>query len=171
MQHNARRDDRLITSRHIIKSFKAEADSKRTFSQRVADLLTKTFGSIGFFMLNAIWFAAWIVVNLGFVPGVPVFDPFPFGLLTMVVSLEAIFLSVFVLISQNRDSRVDDLREEIDLQVDVITEQELTKLMNLVALLLKKQGIDISDDTEAQEMMRMTDVKKIQKALENAVMR
>lgn len=158
-----------ITSRHIIKSFQGQAASKRTFSEKTADFLVETFGSVIFLVLNALWFVFWIVANLGLIPGMPIFDPFPFGLLTMIVSLEAIFLSVFVLISQNRTSKVDDLREEVDLQVDVITEQELTKLMKMLALFMEKQGIDLSRDTEAQEMMQPTNMKKIQQTLERQV--
>lgn len=153
-------------SHRIIRSLKAKADEKRTIAERTADWMTATFGTITFLGLNVVWFTAWVIVNLGFVPGLAPFDPYPFGLLTTIVSLEAIVLAIFVLISQNRASKVDDLREEIDLHVDIITEQELTKLMQMVNLLLKKNGIDMSNDRELQAMLSPTNMQKIEHALE-----
>lgn len=158
-----------VTSRRIIKSLKREADRKRIFSEKVADAMTAACGSITFLVLNVAWFAVWIFWNIGLIPGLAPFDPFPFGLLTMIVSLEAIILAIFVLVSQNRGAQVDDLREEVDLQVDIITEQELTKLMAMVALLLEKNGVNISKDEELQEMLRPTNFEKIKRALEKQV--
>ncbi len=84
----------------------------------------------------------------------------------MIVSLEAIVLAIFVLISENRSSRIADLREEIDLQVDMLTERELTKLMHVVCAIAKKQGIDLSEDKELEIMLEPTSVSKIEHALE-----
>lgn len=154
-------------SRRIIHSLKAKADAKRSRLEKFADWMTQTFGSIPFLLVHFAWFVLWILINLGLIPGVKIFDPFPFGLLTMVVSLEAIFLSVIVLISQNRGSKVDDLREEIDLQVDIIAEQELTKLLHMVAKLMEKQGIDISQDAELQQMLKPTDMHTIERSLQH----
>jgi len=89
--------------------------------------------------------------------------------LTTIVSLEAIILSIFVLISQNRGSKIDDLREEIDLQVDIITESEVTKLLLLVVRLLQKNGVDISSDKELEEMLKPINEAKIEKSLEKQV--
>lgn len=159
----------LINSRRIIRSLKAKADAKRTVSEKLADWMTKTFGSIPFLIINVCWFAAWILINSYFIPGLEPFDPYPFGLLTMIVSLEAIILAIFVLISQNRAFQVDDLREEIDLQVDIITEQELTKVMEMLSRLMKKSGIDISKDRVLTEMLQPTNLAKIERALEKQV--
>lgn len=156
----------VASSRRIIKSMKSKAAAKRNFSERCADFMTSAFGSNIFLILNSIWFVVWIVINLDFVPGIKAFDPFPFGLLTMIVSLEAIILSIFVLIAQKRTSHVDDLREEIDLQIDIITEQELTKLMQMVGLLLEKNGIDTSKDKEIIKMLKPTSMNRIEEALE-----
>src|SRR3990167_9626504 len=92
-------------------AFEAKALRSRSVLTQLADYLTAIFGSTTFLFLNALFFTLWIAVNLGKIPGVPVFDPYPFGLLTMIVSLEAIFLSIFVLVSQNRSSYVNALRE------------------------------------------------------------
>lgn len=157
------------SSRRIIRSLKAKADAKRSISEKAADWMVATFGSVPFLTINIIWFVSWLFINTGFFPGIVPFDPYPFGLLTTVVSLEAIILATFVLISQNRLSKIDDLREEIDLQVDIITEQELTKALRMLAKLLEKNGVDMSKDEELQPMLDPIHVEKIEKALERQV--
>ncbi|MEO7730611.1 MAG: DUF1003 domain-containing protein [Kofleriaceae bacterium] len=151
----------------MIHSLKARADAHRSGSQRLADWLTDAFGSNVFLLINAIWFAVWCVWNANVIPGLAPFDPFPFGLLTMIVSLEAILLSIFVLIAQNRSERIDQLRQEIDLQVNLIAEDELTKLLCLVAKIAEKQGIDVASDDELQQMLAPTNVEKIELVLES----
>ena len=157
------------TTRRVIRSIKAKSDAKRTFAERSTDRLTRIFGSFPFFAANALWFGLWLSINLGWMPGIQPFDPFPFNLLTTVVSLEAIALSIIVLASQNRVARLYDVREEMDLQVDIITEQELTKIMELVVKLAEKQGIAVAHDTVLHEMLKPMDTEKIEKALERQV--
>jgi len=159
----------LPTSRRVIQSLKSKYKRKRTQGEVIADRLTGYFGSVGFLIINVIWFAVWIAINTGLIPFFKPFDSFPFGLLTMIVSLEAIILSIFVLISQNRASRVEDLREEVDLQIDLVTEAEVTKLLKLHKLLLEKYKIDISDDKEFQQMVKPIDENKIEKSLSKQV--
>lgn len=159
-------DKRLRSRRHIFKSFEAKENAKRTFSEKIADSLTKMLGSMAFLVVNALWFIAWITINLGFIPGIKPFDPFPFGLLTMTVSLEAIFLSIIVLIAQNRASKIDKIREEIELQIDTIAEEEITKMMELQVLLLKKNGIDVSKDPSIQSMLMPLDQNRVEKVIE-----
>jgi len=155
-----------VTGRRMIHSLQARADAHRSGPQRVADWLTDAFGSNVFLLINAVWFAVWCVWNANVIPGLVPFDPFPFGLLTMIVSLEAILLSIFVLIAQNRSERVDQLRQEIDLQINLIAEDELTKLLCLVAKIAEKQGIDVASDAELQQMLTPTNVEKIERVLE-----
>lgn len=100
------------------------------------------------------------------IPGLPSIDPFPFGLLTMVVSLEAIFLAIIVLISQNREARIAELREEVELYINTYAENEITKILYLQSLLLKKHGIDTSEDTEIAEMLKNLEADKIEHELE-----
>jgi uncharacterized membrane protein len=164
-----RRAARRLSSRHAICCVKAREDAKRTLGERAADWISARVGSMGFLVLNVVWFAVWIVINLGLIPGVPPFDPFPFGFLTMIVSLEAIVLSIFVLIAQNRSERIDELREEVDLQIDMIAEEELTKLLRMVSQLLEKHGIDPSADAELQGMIAPTNVEKIERVLEDQI--
>jgi uncharacterized membrane protein len=161
---------RIENSRRVIGSLKAKADKKRRVSEKLADWMTGAFGSMNFLFVNVVWFAVWIVINLGLIPGITPFDPFPFGLLTMIVSLEAIILAITVLISQNREEKVGDVRQEIDLQLDIIAEDELTKLLQMVSLLLEKNGIDVSGDEVLQSMLQPTSVDKIEEAIEQEVM-
>ncbi len=164
------RNDKAIDARRmVIKSFKAKADSKRTGPEKFADLLTIRFGSVLFLSLNATWFFVWIVLNTNIIPGLKAFDPFPFGLLTMIVSLEAIFLAIIVLISQNREAKVGELREEIELQLNTMSEGEVTKLIKMTSLLLKKQGINIENDPELKEMLKPFDSDAVEKQLEKDI--
>lgn len=158
-----------VSSVQTLKSVKADADEKRSLAERFADKLTLGFGSMLFLIVNLVWFAVWMAINLEIIPRVKPFDPFPFGFLTMIVSLEAIALSIIVLMSQNRASKIADLREEVDLQVDMITEKEITKLLELVVMLVEKQGIDLSQDEELQGMLRPSDADKIKETLEKEV--
>lgn len=105
-----------------------EIQDKRTAVQKTADWIAEFSGSISFLVLHIVIFTAWIVLNLGWIPGVPVFDPFPYGLLTMCVSLEAIFLSVFVLLSQNRQAAKDRIRSDIEYDVNLKAELEVAHL-------------------------------------------
>ncbi len=159
----------MANSRHILKSLKAQAQANRSGTEKFADWTASVFGSIPFFIVHIIWFGGWILVNTASIPGIPHFDPFPYGLLTMVVSLEAIFLSILVLLSQNRASEVDDLREEVDLQVDVISEKEITKLLHLTTLLLEKNGIEYKQDKELEHMLKKTNLEKMQMHLEEEI--
>ncbi|OGI94966.1 hypothetical protein A3A03_02220 [Candidatus Nomurabacteria bacterium RIFCSPLOWO2_01_FULL_40_18] len=154
----------------IFQSIKAGADFRRTRAERIADWMTSHFGSMTFLILNVVFFILWIVVNVGGVNGISAFDPYPFNLLTMVVSLEAIILAVFVLISQNRTSKVDDLREETHLQLNLVSEREVTKLIKMVILLLEKQGVDLSQDPELKKMLRPFSESEIERKMEKEIL-
>ena len=149
-----------------IESLKARADAKRTFTDRIADLLTQKFGTFTFLVVNAVFFFIWLVWNTGLVPGLKPIDPFPFGLLTTVVSLEAIFLAIIVLISQNRAGKIAELREEVDLYINTYAENEITKVIYLLTLILDKQGVDLSKDIELKEMLGSLESSKIEEAIE-----
>lgn len=156
----------MLTSRRLIQSMKTRANKQRTVSQKFAERTTRWFGSMAFLIINTVWFVVWIIWNVPLIPGLEPFDPFPFELLTTIVSLEAILLAIFVLISQNRAERVADLRQEADLQIDILTEDELTKMMRLLILLLEKHGIDTSADAELQAMLLPTNLEKLERTLE-----
>src|ERR1044071_3911355 len=152
-----------------VKSIKAKADEKRSFIDILADRTTALLGSNLFLFVNLLIFITWIMINTGHIPGVEPFDKFPFSLLTTSVSLEAIILAILVLSSQNRASRVADLREEVQLQVNILTEEENTRMMWMLVLLLQKNGIPVPEDKRLQEMLRETDVAKIEKNMKKQI--
>lgn len=150
----------------IFKSIKARADSKRTQAEKIADWATLHFGNMTFLSINIILFIIWVFINTNQIKWIPAFDPFPFILLTTIVSLEAIILAIFVLISQNRSMRVDELREELNLQIDLVSEKEITKVLKMMILLLEKQGVDLSEDTELRKLLKPISEEGIEKRLE-----
>lgn len=126
MSHMTRKADELLRTR-VARNANDEAEENLSWFQRAADAISEFSGSMAFLLINAVWFASWIAINT--LPlGVPAFDPFPFGLLTMIVSLEAIFLSCFVLISQKRQSEKDRVRSDIEYEVNVKAELEVAHL-------------------------------------------
>ena len=146
-------------------SFRAKAKSQRTWWEVMADAVTSGFGSVTFALFHIIWFGVWLYINLGYSTIFPIFDPFPFGLLTMIVSLEAIFLSIIVLISQNRESQVNDLLNEIDFQVNTNAEKEITKLLHMIAEIHQHLGLSSKHDKEVTEMIKPLDPEKIEREI------
>jgi uncharacterized membrane protein len=132
--------------------------------ERVADRLTRFAASTPFLLLHVLWFGGWMLANTGRT-GIRPFDPFPFGLLTMIVSLEAIFLAIFVLMAQSRESSVAELREEVSLQVVLRMEEEVTKTLQLVAGLYARLGYQVGSDAELREMLGPLDPDEIEKEL------
>lgn len=157
--------------RKMIDRLKSKAISSRSSTEKIADWITKSFGSLRFLVLNGGFFIFWIAINLNFIPGIAAFDPFPFGLLTMIVSLEAILLTIFVLISQSRIEKIENLREDIDLHFEIITEEEITKVMELTKLIAEKSGIDLNSDTELNEMLKPLNLENIESALEKNIIK
>lgn len=147
-----------------MRAVKAAHSRDRTPVQRAADWMTQHASSTGFLMFHILWFSVWILWNSGATPLEP-FDPFPFGLLTMIVSLEAIFLSIFVLMTQNRESHIAEVREELALQVALRMEAEVTKTLQLVAGLFTRLGHRIGEDPELQEMLQPLRPEEMEKEL------
>ncbi|MDP3729196.1 MAG: DUF1003 domain-containing protein [bacterium] len=157
---------KLTRRRQVVKSFEARFNRQRSFVERIADFLSVIFGSFTFAMCNIVFFGVWVFWNKGLIPGLVPFDPFPFGLLTTIVSLEAIFLAIFVLINQNRSANIDRLRSEVDLQVNLTTEQEVTKVLSLLKIFFERNGISLENDPELQGMLRQIDTLEIERKLE-----
>lgn len=147
--------------------FKRRMEIKDSLGGRFADAMTRWFGTVWFLILNALFFIAWILVNLGIWPIIPPFDEFPFILLTMFVSLEAIFLSVIVLISQNREGQIADMREDLDFEINVRSEEEITRIINMLDEIHDHLGLPKNDDPELQRMKEPTDVKKLSDSIRN----
>jgi len=121
-----RKADELLRIR-VSRNVNEEMEVQSTLLQRIADWIAWFSGSMAFLMINGGWFIVWIIINT-FAVGIAAFDPYPFGLLTMIVSLEAIFLSCFVLISQNRQAEKDRVRSDIEYEVNIKAELEIGHL-------------------------------------------
>jgi uncharacterized membrane protein len=124
---------------------------ERSLQGRIADAITSFSGRMIFAYVHIVWFGLWILLNTGQF-GLPAFDPFPYGLLTMVVSLEAIFLSTFVLISQNRQAEETERRADLDLHIGLLTEHELTRVLQMLDAIQKKMGIVDHKNSELADL-------------------
>ena len=162
-----RRRNRSVANR-AFGAIKAQHAAERTVIESLADGLNELASSTPFLLIHVVWFLIWIPWNLGMFRLKP-FDPFPFGLLTMVVSLEAIFLTIFVLMSQKRESKIAELREELMLQVSLRMEEEVTKTLQLVAGLYTRMGHVMAEDQELGDMLRPLDVTTIEKELTHEI--
>lgn len=164
-QHDSpeRRRRRFVANR-AFGAIKAQQAARRTTLQVLADALNDAASSTPFLVLHVAWFGAWILYNSGAL-GMRPFDPYPFGFLTLVVSLEAIFLSIFVLMSQKRESAIAELREELALQVNLRMEEEVTKTLQLVSGLYTRLGHVVGEDPDLHEMLEPLDVKTIEHEL------
>jgi uncharacterized membrane protein len=138
----------------------------RSAQDRIADQITGFTGSMKFVLLHLALYGFWIVANLGWVPGVPRWDE-TFVVLAMVASVEAIFLSTFVLISQNRMMAAADQRADLDLQIGLLTEHEVTSLVRMVRQIAERVGVDIPDE-EVAELERNVAPEAVLDAIETA---
>jgi uncharacterized membrane protein len=159
-----RRSRRAVMHTTAFRAIKARQSGNHTKMQVFSTGLTELAASTGFFVFHVIAFTVWIVWNLGWL-GLPQFDPFPFGLLTMIVSLEEIFLSIFVLMTQGRESAIAELREELTLQVNLRIEEEVTKTLQLVAGFYTRLGQRIGEDPELRAMLQPLDPGRIEREL------
>lgn len=167
-----RGDEAAERNVNLIATVERAALHQRTRADRFSDALTSITGSVPFATAHVLCFAGWIVFNAGLLDGIEPFDPFPFGLLTLIVSLEAIFLSVFVLMSQNRIVRHSDRRAHLDLQVDLLAEQELTTILHMLRALCAKLGVsvDIPED-RLRALSKDTDVPQLWTSLNDKLPR
>lgn len=150
-----------LTQRNIevVRKLEEAANEQRTTSDRVARMIARFCGSMTFVWVHVIGFAGWIALNL--FPGVEHIDPFPFTFLTFIVSLEAIFLSTFILISQNQDTRISERRNHLDLQINLLSEQENTKMLMMLQAIAEKLGAEIDPDADVTVMAQETELEKV----------
>lgn len=155
---------REAMSGRAFRAVKAQHAAELHVVERFAERLTRVVSSAPFLVLHVVWYTTWILWNTGAL-GLREFDPYPFGFLTMVVSLEAIFLSLFVLMSQNRESAIAELREEVTLQVNLRMEAEVTKTLQLIAGLYTRMGYRTGEDPELVAMLQPLDAQEIEREL------
>jgi uncharacterized membrane protein len=162
-----------LTQRNIelIAQLEATKAAKRSPADRIADAITHFCGSMAFVYVHVAWFGGWMLWH--FLPGVPQaihFDPYPFQFLTFVVSLEAIFLSTFILISQNRQNQLSELRNHLDLQINLLSEQENSKVLAMLEALLRFHGL-VQPDPEIASLAEATQpdmlIQQIEQSLEH----
>jgi uncharacterized membrane protein len=130
---------------------RSEDLSRRTIQERMADAITASCGRMSFVFLHALWFGLWVLLNAGWF-GIHPFDPFPHGLLTMIVSLEAIFLSAFVLISQNRSGARADMRADLALHVVLLTEHEVTRALQMLEAIQERLGVAHDPESDLAQL-------------------
>ncbi len=148
---------------NILKIAEIEREQKadRTIGERVAEYVAAFCGSMIFVYVHIVWFGTWIIINslTNFT-----FDPFPYTFLTLVVSLEAIFLSTFILISQNQETQLTERRNHLDLQINMLAEEESTKTLELLQKIAHKVGVDL-DEQGTEELLKPTDPGKLVKKI------
>jgi uncharacterized membrane protein len=156
-----------VVERNIrtILKLRAQAALERRFQERLADGITSFSGRMSFVYFHVLWFGAWLLLNTGRL-GIAPFDPYPYGLLTMIVSLEAIFLSTFVLISQNRLGEESDRRADLDLHIGLLTEAELTRVLTMLHAIQDKLGIACDAPEELADLELSTDPEEVLKEIE-----
>jgi uncharacterized membrane protein len=147
-----------------IAALERAARHDRTRLDRFTDAVTSAAGSPAFLVAHGIWFAGWMVYNaMGDRP----LDPYPFGLLMLIVSLEAIFLSAAVLMTQNRMQRQADRRAHLDLQVNLLAEQELTTMLKMLAGLCQRLDVPVIEhDGQVEQLLKDTNIETIATALD-----
>jgi uncharacterized membrane protein len=152
---------------HTIKIWEQAALEKRSRAEHVSETITRVAGGGRMLVAHVVWFGAWLTVNTGSIPGLTPFDEFPFPLLTTLVSLEAIFLSLFVLGSQNRLTRHSDQRSHLDLQVNLLAEKEMTAVLVLLQDIAKHLDAKVSLTPDyVLDLAKKTDILKLTKRLE-----
>jgi uncharacterized membrane protein len=148
----------------LICKLEESAKQERTRTDLIAEGIANFCGSMTFVWVHVIWFGGWIVINL--LPRLPHVDPFPFTFLTLVVSLEAIFLSTFILISQNHDTRISERRNHLDLQINLLSEQENTKMITMLQAIAAKVGAEVNEDPHLQALSEETEPEKLVRQIE-----
>ncbi|MGI8959084.1 MAG: DUF1003 domain-containing protein [Bryobacteraceae bacterium] len=139
-----------------------QARQERTTADHISDVIASFVGSIPFVAMHVLWFGIWVIINTGVLGTSWKFDPYPFALLCMLVSLEGVLLSTFVLIKQNRMSQRADSRSHLDLQVNLLVEKEVTKMLQLQQLICQHLGIaEAERDAEVVELSTVTAVDNL----------
>ena len=158
--------NKRLTREVLTDTLQSRLAFRQTWVDRFAELMTREFGTVWFLIANIIIFLLWILWNEGLL-GLEPFDPFPYSLLTMVVSLEAIVLSIIVLISQNRQGHVAEVREKLDFEIDVRAEQEITKILCILEDMEKHLGMHKKKDGELEQMKKRVNLETLRKTAES----
>lgn len=156
------------TSNFFDTRLKSYISFERVSAAVAVRFLTKSFGSVWFLALNLVFIIAWIIVNVGWIPSVLPFDPYPFVLLLMIATLSAMLLAIVVLINQNQQGSMADVRQRIDLEVNVRAEHEITKILTMLDELHVELGM-VKADKELERMKQRIDIDKIKEDIEHGI--
>jgi uncharacterized membrane protein len=148
-----------------IRQWKARRRARRSVSDKTADAISRFAGSMPFVYLHLALFGGWIMANLGWVPGIKMWDP-TLVVLAMIASVEAIFLSTFVLINQNQMTAEADERAELDLQVGLLNERETTRLITMVQAIADHLGVETGIEHDLGELRQDTEPDVILNAVQ-----
>jgi uncharacterized membrane protein len=161
-------DTASTTSRNIaaICELEKKALARRSLAARIGDVIATQAGRMWFIVFHMVWFAVWLLMNTG-AHGKTGFDPFPFPLLTMIVSLESIFLSLFILMSQNRSGLQADQRNHLDLQINLLSEDENTKMLQMLQALCAHHKLAVGKDPEIDAMTKRTEIHEVLSELQD----
>ncbi len=143
----------LLRNIRMLERRRQREEAKAPFEIRLADAITRFTGSMRFVYLHILIFGTWIIVNVGWFPGIPRFDP-SFVILAMAASVEAIFLSTFILISQNRMTANADKRSKLDLQINLLAEHEVTRIMEILVAIADRLEVKTEVDPEVNELTK-----------------
>ena len=157
--------DVLARNIRTLVELRQQAKRRQSVQDRMADAITRFTGSMAFVYIHLAWIGSWVIVNLGWL-GIRPFDPYPFGLLTMIGSLEAIFLSTFVLISQNRMAAAADRRAELDLQISLLSEHEVTQAIKMLDAIVQHLGVPIMPSSDVEEAKHDVDPATVLEAID-----
>lgn len=133
-----------------------------TAGERISRRIARFAGSLKFIVIHVLWFSSWCLLNLGWIPGIEPFDPFPFFLLSLAVSVEVSFLTIFLLMNQNSMNRQAEQRSHLELQVNILAEQEATQTLQMIRRISEHLGVEVEDlNTEQRELEKKTDVHEL----------
>jgi uncharacterized membrane protein len=160
------------TQSHIDLIAKQEHEflSQRSVSESIGDRVASFAGSIYFVLLHAVVVLFWVLINTNRISGIPRFDPYPYSLLGTVVAIEAVFLASFILMRQTRMTRRAERRDHLNLQIDLISEKEITKVLQLTRAICAQMGLmKVADDAELKELSQETSIETLSQRLEDTL--
>jgi uncharacterized membrane protein len=163
---NGRPSKAALHNIRAVRDLEQLALDKRSRGERIGDAVANHAGRAWFIVFHFVWFVVWIFFNSPYVPDALRFDPYPYPFLTFTVSLEAIFLSLFILMSQNRAARQADQRAHLDLQINLLAESESTRTLEMLKLLCQHHGLAVGHDPEIEQLSQPTEPKALVKELQ-----
>ena len=153
----------------MVKRMREEAREARSAYERLLDAVGSSIGRLSFIVAHLVWFLAWAAFNTQLVPGLPVFDPYPFSLFGTLVSFEALVITALVLMKQNRMSLRDERRSHVELQMTLLAEKEITHLIRMTEAVMGRLGLEVEADVQTEDLREHTAVEEIARAVHESL--